>query len=678
MTQRSARPLAAAAAPRRHTPTLAARLGVLALEDRITPALHFQFDYRYDTSGLFGNQSFRDALERSGSQLLSRIDGSLAAISPGGANTWSEVFTNPATNAETTLANPSVPADTLVVYIAGASQGGSEAGFGGPGGYSATGGASFQQAVASRGRSAYGTWGGAVSFDTRQNWYTAADASGLGADQTDFQTVAMHELTHVLGFGTSDEWDALKSGNQFTGSHARALSPTVFVSPDGEHLAQGTLSNGQPVSMQPVQTTGKRVVTSDLDYAVLADLGWGVRATAAAPISTTPIFAVPPSVPSTPARGGSTAGLTEGGQAPFSPPLTSTPMAGDLGTTAPSTPATTTPGATTPAPATSPSNLILTAGALDGTVQAYTTTAGGATAFGSRFAPFAGFSGPVRVASGDVNGDGTPDWILGTGPGGGSRVRILDGRTFSDVVPEFWAFESSFSGGVFVAAGDFDGDGRDEVVITPDQGGGARVQVRSVVGGQTQTRADFYGIDDPNFRGGARAAAGDLNGDGRDDLAVAAGFGGGPRVATFDGRTVTTATTPTHLAGDFFAFDPNLRNGVYLSIGDLNGDGAGELVIGAGPGGGPRVMALSGRTLATAGPNAALAAPVLNTFVGDPNQRGGVRVAVKDFDGDGKQDVVAGAGLGGAVTALNSKANGAVRLTLDPFGGAATDGVYVG
>src|SRR5204863_4922946 len=91
---------------------------------------------------------------------------------------------------------------------------------------------------------------------------------------------------------------------------------------------------------------------------------------------------------------------------------------------------------------------------------------------------------------------------------------------------------------VYVAAGDVTGDGVADLVITPDEGGGPRVRVFS--GNGFGLLADFFGIDDPNFRGGARAAVGDVNGDGAGDLVVAAGFQGGPRVAGFDGRSLAT------------------------------------------------------------------------------------------------------------------------------------------
>ena len=89
---------------------------------------------------------------------------------------------------------------------------------------------------------------------------------------------------------------------------------------------------------------------------------------------------------------------------------------------------------------------------------------------------------------------------------------------------------------------------------------------------------------------------------------MAAGFGGGPRVAIFDGASVA-AGAPRKLVDDFFAFEPSLRNGVYVAVGDLNGDGRGDLVFGAGPGGGPRVLAVSGAAaLREAGAAAALQA----------------------------------------------------------------------
>eukprot|EP01136_Pigoraptor_vietnamica_P042099 Opistho-1_new@15843 len=96
-------------------------------------------------------------------------------------------------------------------------------------------------------------------------------------------------------------------------------------------------------------------------------------------------------------------------------------------------------------------------------------------------------------------------------------------------------------------------------------------------------------------------------------MLVAAGYQGGPRVALYDGRFVMSGTL-NRLVSDFFAFDPALRNGVFAAIGDVDGDGFGDLVLGAGAGGGPAVSVISGRTLLTRGPVPALNTP-LSSFL---------------------------------------------------------------
>ena len=240
----------------------------------------------------------------------------------------------------------------------------------------------------------------------------------------------------------------------------------------------------------------------------------------------------------------------------------------------------------------------------------------------------------TSVVAADTNGDGIADLVSTDPAGGPSVVRLgVPDRTVSP-------FEVSFTGGVFLAAGDFDDDGYDDVVVTPDQGGAGRVRVFS--GRTLDTLADFFGIDDPNFRGGARPAVGDVNGDGTPDLIVAAGFGGGPRIAVYDGKDLAPGRTPAKLVGDFFAFEDTLRNGAFAAAGDVNGDGVADVVLGGGPGGGPRVLALSGADLTQTGDRV----PVANFFAGDPAGRIGVRVAAHYVNDDRRAEVFAGLGTG--------------------------------
>lgn len=305
------------------------------------------------------------------------------------------------------------------------------------------------------------------------------------------------------------------------------------------------------------------------------------------------------------------------------------------------------------------------------TVKVYDTATGELLRTMPVFEPF--FTGGVRVAAGDVNGDGTEDIIAAAGPGGGSRVRVFDGVTFAPLL-DILAFEETFTGGVFASVGDLNGDGKSELILSADVGGGPRVRILDALSGNTM--ADFFGIADENFRGGARTAIGDVNGDGVPDLLVAAGVGGGPRVAGYDGKSLGSG--PQRLFADFFAFDETLRDGVYLGAGRMNGDLFADLVIGAGFGGGPRVLVLSGRELVESNGQV----PLADFFSGDETGRAGIRVAVKHVNGNAQDSLVTSDGLGSNRVRLYASLEAGQNppVVLDEFDAfdTAGGGVFVG
>ena len=297
------------------------------------------------------------------------------------------------------------------------------------------------------------------------------------------------------------------------------------------------------------------------------------------------------------------------------------------------------------------SSLAIGGGVTPGT-QAYSFTAnpdGSLTATpGQSLTPPTNSKAGSRVLMADFNGDGTEDTIVATSGGEVARIYVYDGKTGLDLVGGgILAFDAGFKGGVNLAAGDFNGDGKVDLVAAADVGGGPRVRVfnsaQFLAGAdpaQGKLLADFFAIDDPKFRGGARVAAGDLNGDGRVDLVVAAGVGGGPRVAIFDGQSLLPGNAPKKLVADFFAYEPSLRNGATVSLGDVNGDGKVDLVTGAGPGGAPRVTVFSGADI-LAGRGAA-STRIADFFVnGNTAGRQGTNVTVKDLDRDGRADLIA-------------------------------------
>jgi len=220
------------------------------------------------------------------------------------------------------------------------------------------------------------------------------------------------------------------------------------------------------------------------------------------------------------------------------------------------------------------------------------------------------FTGGVRVAAGDVDGDGSQEIIVGPGPGGGPHVRVL--RTDGSPVVEFMAFDPKFTGGVFVAAGDFDFDGTSEIVVAAGAGGGPHVRIFRVTcnggGCHAAETASFYAYD-PSFRGGVHVAVQTFQ-SGR-HVVTGAGAGGAPHVRVF-----TAGGVPTGL--QFLAFAPEFRGGVMVSVG---AGGAGDILTGAGPGGGPHV-----RTFGSDGLSAAY-----GFYAYEPTFAGGVRVTVGGY-----------------------------------------------
>jgi hypothetical protein len=189
----------------------------------------------------------------------------------------------------------------------------------------------------------------------------------------------------------------------------------------------------------------------------------------------------------------------------------------------------------------------------------------------SFFAYSAAFTGGVRVAAGDVNGDGFADIITGAGAGAGPHVKVFDGRT-GGAIRSFFAFSAGFTGGVFVAAGDLDGDGRADIIVGADAGAGPHVKVFD--GRTTAELASFFAYD-AGYSGGVRVASGDVDGDGRADIITGAG-GEGPLVKAFSGVTLAEIAS-------FYAYPATFSDGVYvagkapptliLPLADLDGDG---------------------------------------------------------------------------------------------------------
>ncbi|MGZ3440012.1 MAG: FG-GAP-like repeat-containing protein, partial [Polyangia bacterium] len=262
--------------------------------------------------------------------------------------------------------------------------------------------------------------------------------------------------------------------------------------------------------------------------------------------------------------------------------------------------------------------------------------------------------GASIAAAGDVNGDGYADLVVGApqnsmpgqaytllgGPSGISKVpvSIVDG---SDAMTGATSpqFGTSVSG-----AGDINGDGFDDVVIgAPDQGTG---KAYVYLGGPTKLSPFPQSpLGDPSLTGFGKIVKGanDLDGDGYADLIV--GGNGSQTVDVVLGGVSSFRTGPKLTdaqSGSGFASDP--RN--IGAVGDVNGDGLADVVIGAagafpGTGGVPGAIHLflasvSGSTLSMNDTGA---------IYGPDGDNGAFSVAAGagDVNGDGRADVLVGA-----------------------------------
>lgn len=246
-----------------------------------------------------------------------------------------------------------------------------------------------------------------------------------------------------------------------------------------------------------------------------------------------------------------------------------------------------------------------------------------------------------NIASGDINSDGESEIIIAAEKGSDPIVRIYDKE--GKLLKEFLAYNKGFKGGVRLAVGDYSGDGKADIVVAPGPGGGPHIKVFN---GDARLIRQFF-ADDAKSRGGLTVALGDVDDNGANELIVGAGVNRPPLIKIYSNQA--------KLQGSFLAYPSSYKGGVNVAAGSLYGRKDHKQSIIAAPAGdfSPQVKVFDNRGV------------LKKQFSAyNENWRSGVKVFAGDLSNDGLGEIVTGAQAGGAPHVRVFSGNG---LLMDSF-----------
>jgi subtilisin-like proprotein convertase family protein len=239
----------------------------------------------------------------------------------------------------------------------------------------------------------------------------------------------------------------------------------------------------------------------------------------------------------------------------------------------------------------------------------------------------------VRVAAGDFDGDGNEELV--TAAGRGLPVLIFDLNPDGSVGGLRESRKIFSSRGVFVAAGDLDGDGRWELVTSADRGGGPVVRIWSDLDFDMKVfdnQVDSFNAYNSSFRGGVRVAVHNVNNVGGDEVVTAPGPPGRQVRIWTDGDS-DRAVSDQPLADQFSVYSSSFDGGLFVAAGQIDsvGGGGAEVIVAPGADPGP-ARKVTIRTDTDADGDVSDNPPAESFFAYGSSWKKGIRVFAGDTD----------------------------------------------
>jgi hypothetical protein len=236
-----------------------------------TQAFNIQFDYRFDTQRWFTPE--RKAVLESAAKFWEDIIQDDFDVVPAGTRLYVE---NPETEGVFEELNIETDIDDVMIFVG--SRLGDSLGQGGPSALYFPGSVLDDRFNGTD----FEPWSGFISFQRDGNWFfdaTPDTHDDLPSNQTDFLSVAIHEMGHVLGYGTSKAFDRWVSGTSFLGpaSTAENGGNPIPLEADQSHIQDGyEVQNSGELVFDPILKDGDRTLPTRLDVAALQDIGYVV------------------------------------------------------------------------------------------------------------------------------------------------------------------------------------------------------------------------------------------------------------------------------------------------------------------------------------------------------------------------------------------------------------------